>query len=64
MATPLSRHHSRKLVMIVININQLVANWIRSTTERLIAAYSNHHVFRSASWPLDPLSDRRGRTRF
>jgi len=33
--------------MIVININQLVANWIRSTTERLIAAYSDHHVFRS-----------------
>src|SRR6516165_9171348 len=24
--------------MIVININQIVANWIRSTTERLIAA--------------------------
>jgi hypothetical protein len=50
--------------MIVININQIVANWIRSTTERLIAANSDHHVFRSAISRLDPPSDRHSSTRF
>jgi hypothetical protein len=50
--------------MIVIKINQIVANWIRSTTERLIAANSDHHVFRPFISLPDRSSDRRGNTRF
>jgi hypothetical protein len=45
MATP--RHalnHNisifKKLIMIAIKINQIIGHWIRSTTERLIAANS------------------------
>jgi hypothetical protein len=53
----------RKLVMILVSINQIVGNWIRSTTEPLIAANSDH-VFRSAISPPDRPSDRQGSARF
>jgi hypothetical protein len=54
--------------MIVVKINQIAGNWIRSTTERLIAANAAGIVgihSNSIAGPLsDQPSDRQRDTRF
>jgi hypothetical protein len=59
----------KKFVMIAIKINQIVGYWIRSTTERLIAArvagmVKTDRSARTRSWcPTLDVSRRRRQTR-
>jgi hypothetical protein len=44
--------------MILVSINQIIGNWLRSITEQLIATNSDHHVLRSAIARPDRPLDR------